>query len=216
MDRRAALKGLFAFASASVMGVAAAAPVRLSAQEQVTIEYMSKHGVTSFLMMNEKRGHLLAIENGAVVEQVPALSGARRGDDRVAVPGSTPSRIFPLLITDETRQGEKDSALLFDRHPNGTVYVIHRAPLGKAQRRLDRLNGAGPFTNPDRDRRISSGCINVRDADYDLVSAFAVRSRQTMTKATGERWITSSWLVVLPETSDPAKTIAHFERFAPN
>lgn len=204
-----------AFAHAmAVQAVAAplalAAPsFKMTAQEEATVAYMQERGVTRFLMLNEKRGELLMVADGKVIDHVPALSGAKRGDDREAVPGSTPSRIFPLQLS--LNQSAKMSVMTFEPDPSGVDYVIHRLLGGDKQHRAERLEAKAPYTQPGRDRRISSGCINVRSGDYDIVSTFAQASRQTILGRSGQPYMTAPFLVVLPETSDPKATIEYFK-----
>lgn len=189
--------------------VSAFAAPPLTPQEQATVTYLESRGVTKFLLMNEKRGVLMTVDSGAVTQTLPALSGARTGDSRQTHPGSTPAQIFPLEIS--PRQEADDADMVFQRDPRGMNYVIHRLFANASADRGQRLNAAAPYTNPGRDRRISTGCISLRPKDYDLVSSFARTSRQTINGRDGQPYMTAPFLVVLPETSDPKATIEYFK-----
>ena len=193
---------------------AKATSLAVTPQEKATIDYMRTRGITRFIMLNEKRGLLLSVQDGELIAAVPALSGINRGDDRAVVPGSTPARIFPLELTQN--QAAPSSVMIFERDKSGVLYVIHRVFGGDSQHRSERLEGKAPFTNPGKDRRISSGCINLRSKDYDTVSAFAVAARQTILNKSGAPYMTASFLVVLPETMSPQATVKYLDHASPN
>lgn len=205
MIRFSALTGFLVIAFAAR---AAASPAGLTPQEQVTVDFMAAKGVPSFLMLNEKRGAMLAIEKGRVRFEVPAISGATRGDDFASTPGATAASIWPLRFSPD--QTAKDAAIVF-KDFGRYAYVIHRVSNGPGQRRLDRLDGRPPFTDPERDRRISDGCINLRTQDYDLVSRFA-KQAESIYAENGPAPVRASFLVVLPENPDPAYTQRFLEK----
>ncbi len=209
MDRRTALKVLLALSAAGVTPAAEARP--LDPQEQAAIEHMRARGVTSFLMLNKRRGVLLAVRDGQIQSTLPAISGEDRGDDRKTALGATGANIYALTISPEQEAYNAD--MWFERNPNGTLNSIHRLPEDPLGRRLKRLEKAGPASDPGRDRRMSAGCINLRSKDYDLASAFARSARQTMNLPNGEPGLEASFLVVLPESPDPRKTIEILSKF---
>lgn len=196
---------LAASLSTSFSAASAADDLTFTPQEDLTIRHMAAQGVQQFLMMNEKRGRLIAVDQGRAVLDVPAISGKNRGDNLIQTPASTPAGIYPLTIS--RNQTASDAVMVFD-DKGPYAYVIHRA----GGFRLDRLNGKKPFTNPEKDLRVSTGCISTRSEDYNMMSQFATYAAQQagMNPGAGQKAL----LVILPETDRPEET-ARFLKMPP-
>jgi hypothetical protein len=205
------LKSLSAISLSSMMlpGVSAAGQAyEFTPQERLTVAFMAAQGVTKFVMLNEKRGRMVAVDNANVTLSVPAITGAARGDDLAENPGSTPAGIWQLRFS--PHQGAGDAAIIFkDMAGKDYAYVIHRAaPNGTRAALLDR---ARLDRNPDS-LRVSDGCINLRPKDYDLVSTFA----QSAVQIYGDHGpipVQASFLAVLPESENLEETRKFLKNF---
>lgn len=190
----------FGMATASA-GIAAQnrAP-KPSPQEAAMIAHMAVRGVTSFAMLNEKKGHLLLVKDSQVQSALPAISGRDAGDKLEAGKFVTPAGIFPLHPHDELAHPQ--SSIAYHDVPDTDIsYTLHRVVKG----RETRLASGKPAL-----MRMSDGCINLFPHDYDVLGQFVLASKQAIQNASGQPEAAASWLVVLPESPKPDDTARQF------
>lgn len=160
--------------------------------EQFVADYMRLRQTGTFFVLNKKRGELNLIENSAIIASFRALSGQKKGDQNIKY--VTPAGIFPLVPATDPDDPEK-SALKFSPERTDTknhVATIHPVLDVKGQNRRARLESETPDDN-----RISDGCININDADYNKIMRFV---KEYSAYFNG----TPLYIVVLPEEQNVA------------
>ena len=157
--------------------------------------YMSARGISHFLMLNKRRGEILFVSNGEVVETVPALTGYIPGDTVRRGEGSTPAGIHIM------RPHYSDGSIGFKKVAGENIdYSIHAVIDVAGQNRDNRLKGTSP-----EQRRISQGCVNVRTEDLTTIRNFATHTQPYYTE-NGEVHVVGAFFVVLPENG-PLRSI---------
>lgn len=157
--------------------------------EQFVVEYMKTHRAGTFFIMNEKRGELALFERGGITATFKALSGQKKGDRNEKF--ITPAGIFPLVPSGDTEK----NFLLFAPERTDTenhFATIHPVLDIKGQKRPERLKSKTPDDN-----RISDGCVNIDEADYNKIMRFV---REYSAYFNG----TPVYMAVLPEEQNVA------------
>ena len=194
----------FVFATAATT-LAAATPLLAAPeedQEKLAIAYFNARGLHKFLLLNKRRGQILAVENGEVILRKNAISGKVAGDEIDTLAPVTPAGFFSLAFSRD--QDGPNASMSFNVRRDGSVDVVHpviNVPGQSRMRRLTRGTAA--------DKKISSGCVNLAPDDYRLMAQFARSARQTMTSVDGSRQISGSFFVVLPDRATATRQILH-------
>ena len=161
-------------------------------QEKLAISYFSARGLQKFLLLNKRRGQILAVENGDVILRRNAISGKMAGDEIDTPAPVTPAGFFSLAFPKDT--DGPNASMSFNVRRDGSHDVVHPVINVSGQNRLRRLTRGSAA-----DKKISGGCVNLAPEDYRLMSQFALSARQTMTSVDGARQITGHFFIVLPD-----------------
>lgn len=193
--RRIFLSTAFAGLMSTVMSHAADLAIMPTPPESKMIDFMKRHGVDHFLMLNKQRGQILYVVNSKITDSDPALSGKQQGDKIGNSLGVTPSGIFKIEALD-------DSGSFAFKQVKGTniYYTIHPVLDVKGQQREERLESMRPAW-----QRISSGCVNVSPSTIGGIRGFMTMP-QTFQDDMSEKNIRGSFFVVLPE-KQPVESI---------
>ncbi len=193
LSRRSFIGSAFAGIAVAVTGQSHAATVQLTEQERLVISYFeTRRGLKKFLLLSEKRGEIMMIDQGRVISRMSALSGQVSGDDAVVGSKVTPAGFFELTFSPD--QNSDDAYMQFYRRADNSIDVIHPQIDVRGQKRAERL-----AYGKANDKRISGGCVNVKPWDYAPLSVFARAARQNFASADGTRHLEGSFLIILPE-----------------
>lgn len=189
----------FAVAGASS---AANANIALTDQEKEAAELLHARGLTRVMILNEKKGRMLIVEQGAVIATMPAITGKTIGDSLDRKKDVTPAGMYPL--TPSPSLYHPSSSITYYDFPDSdfpghkVASTIHRVVRGREAA----LAGNDPAA-----KRISNGCINVFDADFRKVADYAMTSLHTVVYPDGQKGPRASWLYILPESNESGKVL---------
>lgn len=186
-----ALAGALSFGSG-----AALAETVLTDQEKLAADILSERGLTKVMILNEKKGHLLIVEDGKVVKTMSAVTGKRVGDDINMSKEMTPAGMYPLTPSPDLAH-PKSSIMFYDVPGTPEAYTFHRVIKGREKA----LAGTDPAK-----KRLSNGCVNLFEADFRAVAGYTMTSAKTVVFPDGQKGHHASWVLILPESENLAKT----------
>ncbi len=188
---------IFAFTPA---GMAQATP----AQVEATQGYMDSLGEENYMILDKNDARFYLVEGSRIVANFPALLGSQIGDDLPVESAGTAASVFssllPMTDTKAYKAFYRATVIHFDCNDTFTECdSIHGLwTHSPAQRRPQRLASASPADN-----RISNGCVNLSNPDFDRVYNFV----NTHTSSKGGR----PYFIVMPESTDVAVTVNYLQ-----
>jgi hypothetical protein len=136
----------------------------LDGKTDIVNQWVQKSGDNNggtYLIADKENGNLYVMSpKGEVTETIPALFGAKKGDD--AVKGETPAGAFTLNWTKAPDTKTYGDSIQSFRNTDKGTFAIHRVLTGTKENREARLASGNAA-----DRRITNGCINVPAEAYN-------------------------------------------------
>ncbi|RQH06618.1 LPD38 domain-containing protein [Paraburkholderia dinghuensis] len=155
----------------------------LEGRSDIVSQWVQRSGDNNgggYVIADKGRGELYVMSpRGEVQETIPALFGAKAGDE--AVPGETPAGAFRLdwsKAPDTKAYG--DSIQSFSSTDRGT-FAIHRVLTGRPENREARLASGNAAQ-----RRITNGCINIPADTYNRLFDRRFSGKLYVVPETGE------------------------------